>query len=84
MLVFGQSGGGVEQYGILERFEQLPFKHKVAFTDRAYPEMKSVFQLKGYDCRNGKNGNVYATQKLNGMRYIDQFDYVEWINHLAK
>lgn len=83
-IMLANLGGGVEQYGILERFEQLPFKHKVAFTDRAYPEMKSVFQLKGYDCRNGKNGNVYATQKLNGMRYIDQFDYVEWINHLAK
>lgn len=83
-IMLANLGGGVEQYGILERFERLPFKHKVAFTDCAYPEFKSAFQLRGYDCRNGKNGNVYATQKMNGMRYIDQFDYVRWLNHLTE
>lgn len=72
------SGEKIDQ---LERFENLPFENKVVFTDRDFPEYKSAFCLKGYDC---KKGNVYATQKINGKRYIDQFDYVSFFNKMQK
>ena len=66
---------------ILRRFEALPFIHKIAFTEKRYP-YSSTFYIKGYNPRNGKN--LYATQKINGMRYIDQFDYVSFINNLNR
>lgn len=66
----------------LERFEKLPFKNKIVFTDREFPEYSSAFCLKGYDCKNGHNGNVYATQTITGKRYIDQFDYVSFFNQM--
>lgn len=72
-------GHRIEQ---LERFDKLPFTNKVVFTDREFSEYKSAFCLKGYDCKNGHNGNVYATQKITGKRYIDQFDYVSFFNQM--
>lgn len=74
-------GDKIEQ---LERFENLPFENKVVFTDKEFPEYRSAFCLKGYDCKNGYNGNVYATQTITGKRYIDQFDYVSFFNQMKK
>lgn len=72
-------GGDVQQ---LERFDRLPFPWKKVFTDKEYPEIQSAFCLKGFDCKNGKNGNIYNTQYINGKRYIDQFDYVDFFNRM--
>lgn len=58
--------------------------NKVVFVDRPYWEIKSSFLIKGYRCTNGANGDVYRTQYTNGKRYIDQFDYVSFINSLEK
>lgn len=81
-IIFPNWGGhDVEQ---LERFDALPFKHKVVFVDRPFPEIKSSFFIKGYRCDSGGNGDVYRTQYSNGERYIDQFDYVTFINSLEK
>ena len=66
---------------ILERFDRLPFLHKVAFVDKPYPQFRSAFCLKGFDKVKGVK-NIYATQHLSGKRYIDQFDYVSFINSL--
>ena len=78
-VILSNWGGCVAQ---LARFERLPFVSKVVFTDIEYPEFKSSFCLKGYNCKNKANGNVYATQKVNGKRYIDQFDYVGMLNSM--
>lgn len=37
-----------EDEQLLERFEKLPFKHKVAFVYKDYPQYKSSFCLKGF------------------------------------
>jgi len=68
-----------QNYEVLERFDRLPFKNKVVFTNKPYPEIKSAFCLKGYTY--GER-NVYATQHINGKRYLDQFDYVGFINNM--
>ncbi len=65
----------------LERFDRLPYAHKVVFTNKKYPQYKSAFYLKGYRC---EKGNVYATQSITGQRYIDQFDYVDFFNRIKK
>lgn len=38
-------------------------------------------QLKGYSKVVG-NKNIWATRDINGKRFIDQFDYVSFINNL--
>lgn len=72
--------GGVNE-PLLERFDRLPFKHKVVFVDRPYPQIRSAFYLRGFSRVQGVK-NIYATQYLDGRRYIDQFDYVSFINSL--
>lgn len=72
--------GGVN-LTLLERFDQLPFKHKVVFVDRPYPQIRSAFCLRGFSKVKGVK-NIYATQYIDGRRYIDQFDYVSFINSL--
>lgn len=67
-------------YSLLKRFDNLPFKHKVVFVDQKFPEIHSAFTIKGLALRGGRN--IYATQNITGRRYIDQFDYVDFINHL--
>ena len=66
---------------MLERFDKLPFKNKVAFVDKIYPQFKSTCYLSGFSKVKGVK-NIYATQYLDGRRYIDQFDYVSFINQL--
>lgn len=69
--------GGRES--VIYDFEKLPFKHKVAFVNKEIPGTKSTFVIKG------KNDmlNLHRTQFINGKRYIDQFDYVNFINELT-
>lgn len=78
-------------YAVLERFEKLPYAHKVAFTREEYPEFESVVCLKGFKQyaermeKNDRGGvpNIWFTQsRLTGRRFIDQFDYVSFFNGL--
>jgi len=69
---------------LLERFDKLPFKHKVVFTDTPYPMIKSSFYLKGFSKPKRKGKNIYITQNIFGKRFIDQFDYVEFINNMNR
>ena len=63
----------------LQDFDQLPFKHKVVFTHKPYPEIKSSFYIKGFEKR-GQVGNLFEFSGWNGRKYYDQFDYVSWFN----
>ena len=63
---------------LLERFEKLPYKNKVALTEREFPEYPSAFCVSGYE--EGLGGPTYFSG-LNGKRKIDQFDYVSWFNN---
>jgi uncharacterized protein (DUF1919 family) len=67
---------------LLKRFEQLPFRNRVAFVEKGMEECEHTFCIKGYWGSRGGGRNLYATQYINGKRYIDQFDYVEFINNL--
>ena len=88
--MFTNYAGG---YTLLERFDRLPFQHKVVFTDEKYPDIKSAVYLKGFKrfCKLyrkfKKNGvpNIWMTQNLiTGKRFIDQFDYVSWFNSITE
>lgn len=63
------------------RFEALPYKNKLILTYRDYPELKCSFCLKGYE-EIGYIDNLlkYMPGFMKGMKYYDQFDWVEWVN----
>lgn len=69
-------GGTDEQ--TMARFDQLPFKNKVAFTEKPFPQYKSACYIRGFE----EQGLGVLTQfdGLRGKRVIDQFDYVNWFN----
>ena len=72
-----------DDISILKRFSKLPFRNKIAFTPGVYRHNPSTYNLKGLEkIRTPKQ--VYYTQKFNGKRFIDQFDYIEFINGLNK
>lgn len=68
--------------GVIERFDSLKYE-KVIFVDKVYPQFKSAYYIKGLDRIRGKK-NIYSTQYINGKRYVDQFDYVKFINGTCK
>lgn len=61
----------------LERFDNLPFKNKVIFVEKKFPEYATAFFIPGYE--NGL-GVLSLFDGLTGKRKIDQFDYVKWFN----
>ena len=66
-------------YEDLVAFDQLPFKNKVVFTRKPYPEFKSGFYIKGFEKQN-QVGDLFTFSGWNGVKYYDQFDYVAWFN----
>ncbi|WP_439294150.1 DUF1919 domain-containing protein [Lonepinella sp. BR2882] len=66
-------------YQHLQQFEALPFVHKVVFTHKPYPELKSAFYIKGFE-QQDQVGDLFDYSGLLGKKYYDQFDYVSWFN----
>lgn len=64
----------------VQRFNALPFKNKLIITGVKIAA-PNVVTLKGYGQVQHKG--IYATSRITGQRYIDQFDYVGYINHLT-
>lgn len=66
-------------YKNLAEFDRLSFKHKVVFTHKPYPELKSAFYIKGFEA-DSQVGDLYEFSGWNGQKFYDQFDYVSWFN----
>lgn len=75
---------------ILQRFEELPYNNKVVFVDKPC-KYESAYYIKGYKFYkkfmkkvNPKLvPNIFKCQNyLTGKRFVDQFDYVSFINSL--
>lgn len=69
-------------YEDLVAFDKLPYKNKVVFTVREYPEIKSAFYLKGcIDPKTGQLGYAYEFPHWWSLkRYMEQFDLIKWFN----
>lgn len=65
---------------VIQRFNKLPFKNKIAFCAERINSPYFVC-LKGYS-KVVNNKNIWATKNISGKRFIDQFDYVSFINNL--
>ena len=66
-------------YEDLVAFDNLPFKNKVVFTNKPYPELASAFYIKGFE-QETQVGDLFDFSGWNGAKYYDQFDYVAWFN----
>ncbi len=79
LFIIGIDGDGCT-YETLRRFDALPYKNKVIFTHKPYPEFVSAHYLPGFEDREG----VYRpTDFAPGKwirRHMDQFDYVSFLN----
>ncbi|MFZ7187730.1 DUF1919 domain-containing protein [Avibacterium avium] len=64
----------------LNDFDSLPYKNKVVFTHKPYPEIRSAFYIQGFEQQNSLS-DLFAYSNLFGKRYYDQFDYVGWFNN---
>lgn len=83
---FDIGGGGQD---ILERFDDLPFHNKVVFVEEKHPDIECAVYLRGYRLfravakRCGLVPNIWMVRNIiTGTRYIDQFDYVGFFNHV--
>ncbi len=69
---------------LVKRFDNLPHKNKVIFVDRPMPEIKSAFYIKGTESKNEKDSIINVLEykgEYTGKRYIDDFDYVSFLNN---
>lgn len=66
-------------YQDLMEFDKLPFKHKIVFTHKPYPDIHSSIHITGFE-QHKMVGDLFDYTGLAGKRYYDQFDYVNWFN----
>lgn len=66
-------------YEDLQRFDNLPYRHKVALTHKAYPEIKCAFQIKGYE-KIGAVTDSYRFQPILPFRMYDQFNWYKFLD----
>lgn len=66
-------------YQDLQEFDRLPFKNKVVFTHKPYPELKSALYVRGFEDKT-QVGDLFEFSSWNGKKYYDQLNYVKWFN----
>lgn len=68
-------------YEDIKAFDELPYKKKVIFTAKPYPEFSSAYYIPG--CEVGNEVGVLSDARLGfwNRRWLDDFDYVSFLNH---
>lgn len=78
-LIFVQREGCTED--LLKRFDNLPYRNKVAFTAKTMPDIKCSYYIDGSAQRNGEVMDLCSYKgDFTGKRWIDDFDYVSFLN----
>ena len=72
---------GNTTYEDLVSFDKLPYKNKVVWTHKSYPEIKSSFYIKGFEDK-GSCDLLFELMPFGIKRHYDQFDYVGFFNRL--
>lgn len=67
-------------YDDIKEFDNLPYRNKVIFVNKQYPEIKSSFYIKGFENMSSVGICSLFENKFSGKRYYDQFPYVKWFN----
>ena len=78
-VILVQQNGCTEE--LLKRFDNLPYKHKLALTAKPMQNIGCAYCI---PCSAQPNGDVMDLcrykGKFSGRRWIDDFDYVEFLN----
>lgn len=64
----------------IKAFDRLPYKNKIIFVNKEYPEIKSAYYIKGFENEKTVGVLTHFVNKYSGKRYLDYFDYVKWFN----
>ena len=67
-------------YEDLVSFDKAPFENKVVFTKQKYPEIKSAYYIRGFEDQPSVGVCSDYRSKYSVFRYLDDFDYVKWLN----
>lgn len=67
-------------YETLQRFDVLPYEHKVIFTHKPYTELSSAYYLPGFENLNGIGVATDIRRGAFVRRHMDQFDYISFLN----
>lgn len=66
---------------ILQRFDNLPYEHKLALTACPMPDINCSYYIPGSEKPNGDVMDLCRYKgKFTGRRWIDDFDYVDFLN----
>jgi len=79
LFIIGIDGDGCS-YETLKRFDALPYKYKVIFTHKPYPEFASARYLPGFEDQGGIGRATDFKAQFFVRRYMDNFDYVSFLN----
>lgn len=66
---------------LLEDFERLEYRHKVALVHLPYSQISSSIYLRGFE-ENEKVGYIFGKYKWWGMTYYDQVNWVKILNRI--
>lgn len=65
---------------IIKQFDELPYKNKVSFTCKPYPQYNSNFYIPNCEI-DGYLDHLFSYKgKFTGKKFYDDFDYVNWFN----
>lgn len=78
LFIIATDRDGCTEKNIME-FDELPYKNKVIFTHKPYYNIKSTYYIRGFE-NNGEVGVLSCFDGSTGKRYLDQFDYISWLN----
>ena len=67
-------------YETLRRFDALPYKNKVIFTHKPYPEFESAYYLPGFEDQEGIGRATDFKKQFIIRRHMDNFDYISFLN----
>ena len=66
---------------IVEKFDKLPYKNKVALVSKPMPKIKCAYFIPDSEQSNDEVLDLCKYKnKFTGKRWIDDFDYVEFLN----
>lgn len=76
-IIFTDTDGCTEDQ--LREFDSLPFKNKVVYTHKSYPDISSAVYIPGFESSDAGMAFNYINN-FSGKRFYDVFDYVSWFN----
>lgn len=65
---------------IMQKYDSLPYKNKVLFTHKAYPNIKCSHYMKGFENESELGIITIAKPSFWQRRYLDDYDYVSFLN----